>query len=127
MSFARAYLWFKSAPQFFWMGTAAAVAHPWTRSHGIRAASFGFSATANVTIASSRALLGTTLVRGGTTTLGGIAGGVATGYLVGSVAGTGISYALFGEEGAHDAIELYTGQVSFDDYMTTIWRAIEGH
>ena len=131
MGFAKAYLWFKSAPQFFWMGTAAAVAHPWTRAHGLRAASFGFRATANVTIASSRALLGTTLVRGGTTTVGSAVASVATGYLVGAVVGTGIAYSLYGEEGVSDAIELYTFQVSLGDYVSTvggaIWQTIEGH
>ena len=131
MSFSRAYLWYKSAPQVFWIGTAMAVAHPWTRSHGLRAASFGFRATANVTIAGSRALLGTTLVRGGSLTLGGgiakAVGSVTAGYVIGATVGTGISYAAWGESGMDDALQFYTGQVSFDDYVDTVWSAIEGH
>jgi hypothetical protein len=127
MSWSRAYLWYKSAPQVFWIGTAMAVAHPYTRSHGLRLASFGFRATANVTIAGSRALLGTTLVRGGATTVGGIAGGVAAGYAIGAVTGTGISYALFGQSGMEDALDFYSGQVSFKDYISTVAKAIDGH
>jgi outer membrane lipoprotein SlyB len=38
-------------------------------------------------------------------------GPFAVGYVAGAIVGTGVSYALFGEEGAQDAIDLYTGQV----------------
>jgi hypothetical protein len=105
-----------------------AVAHPWTRAQGLRAASFGFRATANVTIAGSRALLGTTLVRGGSATVGGaagrIVGSVVAGYAIGAVVGTGISYALFGQSGMDDALDLYSGQVSFTKYVDTVGSGI---
>jgi hypothetical protein len=46
----------------------------------------------------------------------------------GAVVGTGVSYALFGKEGAKDAVKLYTGQVPIlslapDSYLGTIAQA----
>lgn len=45
---------------------------------------------------------------------------ILAGYLIGATVGTAISYALYGDEGAADAIELYTGQVSASDYVNTV-------
>ena len=123
-SFAEWVLLQQNAPQYYWLATAGAIAHPTTRRYGLRMASYGIRASANVAIASSRALLGTTLVRGGTMTGGSAVGSVAAGYVLGAVVGTGISYAIWGDDGASDAIDLYTGRVSARDYFTTVGRGI---
>tara|TARA_R110001583_G_scaffold126826_1_gene278415 strand:+ start:254 stop:733 length:480 start_codon:yes stop_codon:yes gene_type:complete len=49
----------------------------------------------------------------------------AAGVIGGAVVGTGVSYALFGKEGAKDAVKLYTGQVPIislapESYLGTI-------
>jgi len=44
----------------------------------------------------------------------------ATGYTIGAVTTVFISDAIWGETGREDAIELYTGQVSWDDYWNTL-------
>lgn len=49
---------------------------------------------------------------------------VAAGYAIGAVVGTGISHALFGKAGARDAMEFYSGQVSFDQYFATVGEAL---
>jgi hypothetical protein len=58
----------------------------------------------------------------GTLALYGAAAGV--GYAAGAVVGTGISHALFGEAGARDALEFYSGQVSFDQYFEVVGEAL---
>lgn len=45
---------------------------------------------------------------------------LATGYTIGAVTGTVIAEYYWGEEGKRDAIELYTGQVSWDQYWNTL-------
>ena len=76
-------------------------------------ASFGARAHFNAV----RGVLGTTLARGGTITLGGaIATGVsaaALGYATGALVGTGISQLAFGEEGARTALDLYSSPKKF--------------
>lgn len=113
----------------YWGVTAAFVIHPTTRSVGWAMTKFGVRATGNVAIASTRALLGTTLVRGGTTTFGGALarGGaaVALGYAIGATVGSGISYAVWGEKGARDALDLYSGGVSVDEYFSTVGKALQ--
>ena len=52
------------------------------------------------------------------------ASAVAAGYAIGAVVGTGISHALFGEAGARDALEFYSGQVSFDQYFEVVGEAL---
>jgi len=101
----------RNAPQYYWLATVAAVAHPTTRSFGLRMGSFGIRASANVAFAGARALAGTTLLRGGSVTLGSAAGSVAAGYAIGAVLGTGISYAVWGDEGAKDALYFYSHPV----------------
>lgn len=49
---------------------------------------------------------------------------VMAGYAIGAVVGTGISHALFGEAGARDALEFYSGQVSFDQYFEVVGEAL---
>lgn len=120
----RAYVIAKEGPKAFWMATAAAIAHPRTRTAGLRMASYGIRVSWNVARASAGAALGTPLVKGGTTTIGGAATGVAAGYAIGATVGTGISYALFGEEGAKTAVDLYTGGVSPGQYISTVSSAI---
>jgi len=119
--FAKWYLAAQNAPKFYWMSTAAAIAHPYTRKTGLSMASFGIRASANMAVASTRALLGTTIRAGGTTTLGGAAatyaGALTAGYVIGSLVGTGVSYAVFGEEGATDALEFYTGRGDHQGYF----------
>lgn len=111
----------QNAPKFYWMGTAAALAHPATRKTGLTMASFGIRASANMAAASTRALLGTTIRAGGTTTLGGAAatyaGALTAGYVLGAVVGTGVSYHIWGDEGADHAIDFYTGQGDHEGYF----------
>ncbi len=116
--------WKDRVPQYYWIVTAAAVAHPYTRAKGLQMASFGVRATARIGFASVRALSTTTLVRGGSMTLGGAAaratGAVAAGYVIGAGIGYGISRHFWGEKGGRDAIAVYTGQVSRDQYISTV-------
>lgn len=49
-----------------------------------------------------------------------VLGPVAAGYAIGATIGTGIAYAGWGKHGASDAFDLYTGQVSFNQYVSTI-------
>jgi len=78
-------------------------------------ASFGARAHFNAV----RGVLGTSLVRGGTVTLGGAiattTSAVALGYTAGAVIGTGISQLAFGEEGAKAALDLYSSPAKFVD------------
>lgn len=83
-------------------------------------ASFGLRATARATVASSRAILGTTLVRGGTTTLGGVAGQAALAVGVPVAVGYGVSYAIAGKEGTSDFTDFLTGGVSPQEYYDAI-------
>lgn len=57
-------------------------------------------------------------------TLGGTAGvyaaAVGAGLLLGSIVGTGVAYAGWGKSGASDAVRLYSGQVSWDEYKSTV-------
>ena len=99
----------------FWGTTAGLIIHPTTRSIGFGMGKFGVRATANVTIASTRALFGTTLVRGGSMTLGSAVmvgtASVGLGYALGAVIGTGISQVVWGDEGAQDALYFYSHPV----------------
>jgi len=52
------------------------------------------------------------------------ASAVAAGYAIGAVVGIGISHALFGEAGSRDALEFYSGQVSFDQYFAVVGEAL---
>lgn len=52
------------------------------------------------------------------------ASAIVLGYTLGAVVGTGISQAAFGDEGAQDAIDFYTGGVSWNQYWDTVGSAI---
>jgi len=133
MSFSRWVLVAQNAPKVYWAGTAfllgAGLKSPSARTAGIRMASFGVRATIAVTWAGSRALFGTTLVRGGSMTLGGglarAGGAVVAGYLLGALVGTSIAYEFWGEEGRDQAIDFYTGQVSQDEIWQTYQAGYE--
>lgn len=126
--------------ELFWLYTAAAfgsgltrlalTGNPATLHHAARAASWGVRSHANAV----RAVMGTTLVRGGTVTAGSAAGlaasSIALGYTAGAVVGTGISQLAFGEEGAKTALELYMDPskfyedaiLGFGDNVEAIWE-----
>ena len=109
----------------YWYVTVAAIAHPATRKFGFRMASYGGRVTLNVARAGLGAAMSTPLSRGGTLTVGVVAKSVAAGYAIGALAGTGIAYAGWGKEGAKDAIDLYTFQVSPSEYANTVSHAIK--
>lgn len=78
-----------------------------TAQTGLKMVDFGVRAHANMV----RGVLNTPLSRARPLTLGqasvNFASGVAAGYAVGAVVGTGISYAAWGDEGAVLAADLY--------------------
>lgn len=118
-------------PKAYAYATVAAIAHPRSRAMGLKMASYGIRVTANVARAGAMAAARTPLTYGGPSA-GAVAsraavftGAVAAGYAVGAAVGTGIAYAGWGEEGASDAVALYTGQVSFSEYTTTVGTALE--
>lgn len=117
-----------------WLGTAAAIANPRTRALGLRSASYLTRVAVNASIGAMKGAAGTPLVRKGPTP-GQMArgagkkavtatGAIAAGYVIGATVGTGIAYAGWGKEGASDAIDLYTGQVSAEKYFTTVGNAL---
>jgi hypothetical protein len=114
-----------NADKAYWLATAVALGNPKTRSAGLKMASYGARVTFNMARASAGAALGTPLVRGGTSTLGGLATAATVGYVAGAAIGTGIGYAMDGKHGAGNAIALYTGQVSFDEYTDVVGNAIK--
>jgi len=109
------------------MSTTAAVAHPATRSIGLKMASYGIRVSWNVGRATTGAILSTPLTRGGTATIGGLAGAAIAGYGIGALVGTGIAYAGWGSKGASDAFDLYTGGVSPGEYFDTVGSAISSY
>ena len=102
----------QNAPQFYWMATVGAIAHPYTRAKGFQMASLGVRATSRMAVASSRALLGTTLVRGGSMTVGSAAAAVGAGYAIGATVGSLTAYSIWGDEGAQDALQFYAHPIS---------------
>ncbi len=117
----------QNAPKIYWMTTTAAAAHPTTRALGLKMASYGIRVTFNVARSGAVAFLSTPLVRGGTATVGGVAGAAIAGYGIGALAGTGIAYAGWGSKGASDAIDLYTGGVSPGEYFDTVGSALSSY
>jgi len=91
----------------------ALTGNPATLNTARSLASFGARAHVNAV----RGVLGTTLARGGTVTLGGAiatgASAAALGYTAGAVIGTGIAQASFGDEGAKAALDLYSSPAKF--------------
>lgn len=119
-----AYHFMSNVHKYYWYATVALTAHPYTRKVGLRMASYGARVGFNVARASAGAVLGTPLARGGTVTGGALLGAAAAGYVIGATVGTGIAQAGWGDEGRSDAIDLYTGQVSFDEYVDTVGYAL---
>lgn len=74
-------------------------------------------------MSAGRAALGTGKV--GSLARGGLA--VASGYAIGATVGTVIAYGMYGDEGARDALDLYSGGVSPSEYTNTVWDAIKDH
>lgn len=109
----------------YWYASVAAAAHPYTRKMGLRALSYGARVHLNALRAAAGAALSTPLARGGTFTAGGFLASAAVGYGIGAVVGTGVAYAMYGEEGAENAIDLYTGQVSAGEYFDTVGSALK--
>ena len=85
---------------------------PATARLGVRVAVIGFESSAVIRLAA----------RGGM-----YAAAAAAGYAIGATVGTGIAYAGWGSAGAKDALDLYTGQVDWDEYKSTVGAAIAGH
>jgi len=120
-------LWYlgSNIEEKFWQFTAATAGfgaaryaftgNPAQLRQAYHLASFGVRAHA----AAVRGVLGTRLVAGGAHTLGSAAAtglsAIAVGYTSGAVIGTGISQAIFGEEGAKQALDLYTSPGNFWD------------
>lgn len=96
----------------------------WVAPHAWRGAKWGGKAAlrggtrAGVSI--SRAALGTGRI--GTAARGGAA--LASGYAIGATVGTVIAYGMYGDEGARDALDLYSGGVSPSEYTNTVWDAV---
>jgi hypothetical protein len=59
-------------------------------------------------------------------TVGGTAGIYAAafgaGVFLGAIVGTGVAYAGWGSEGASDAVRLYSGQVGWEEYISTVGK-----
>lgn len=49
---------------------------------------------------------------------------ITAGYAIGATVGTGVSYALYGESGARDALDLYSGRVSPSQYAEIVGGAL---
>ena len=58
--------------------------------------------------------------RGAVATSAMYAAAIGAGYAIGATAGVAISQAVWGDEGAQDALDLYTGKVSWDEYWDTV-------
>jgi hypothetical protein len=115
--------------------TGLAIGYKPTRTLGLRMGSYGLRGAANLyrgaLLGRGPGMLGTTFIRGGSVSattaargVFGLAQGALVGYAIGSVVGTGIAYAAFGEEGARDALDFYTNP--FDvDYFSTVGGALK--
>lgn len=114
---------FQNMEKMYWGATAATIGSGLTRlaltgnPATLRFAGQMASLGARAHMHAIRGVLGTTLVRGGTTTVGGAlakgAASVAAGYAAGAAAGIGISRLAFGEEGMDTAIDLYSSPTTF--------------
>lgn len=68
-------------------------------------ASLGARLTWNTSAASARAFFGTTLVRGGTMTVGGAAAQASAAVAIPLIIGYGVSHAIAGDEGTEDYMD----------------------
>ena len=115
--------------------TGLAIGYKPTRTLGLRMGSYGLRGAANLyrgaLLGRGPGMLGTTFVRGGSVNaisaargLVGLGQAALLGYAIGSVVGTGIAYAAFGEEGAKDALDFYTNPFGVD-YFGTVGGALK--
>ncbi len=114
---------FQNMEKMYWGATAATIGSGFTRMAltgnpaTLRLAGQMVSLGARAHVHALRGVLGTTLVRGGTTTIGGAlakgAASLAAGYAAGAAAGIGVSRLAFGEEGMDAAIDLYSSPSTF--------------
>ena len=56
--------------------------------------------------------------------LGELLGAVIVGYALGATVGVGVSWLGWGNKGARDAFELYTGQVSAREYFSAVKQGL---
>ena len=118
-----AWYFFQNVEKIYWGATAATIGSGLTRMAltgnpaTLRLAGQMVSLGTRAHMHALRGVLGTTLVRGGTTTVGGAVAkataSVAAGYALGAAAGVGISRAVFGEKGMTAAVDLYSNPVNF--------------
>lgn len=106
----------KQAPSAWWIATAGTTGYglaKWAHTGKVPAslriggqmASFGVRVTWNTAMASSRAFLGTTIVRGGTMTVGAAAAQAAAAVAIPVILGYGVSHMIAGEEGTDDYMD----------------------
>jgi hypothetical protein len=132
----KAWLAFQNLETGYWTATAAA--------GGWGAAQYAFTGgTSGLVRARSMASYGvrahwaafrgvaqTPFYRGGSYTLGKASAAAMAGYMIGATIGTGIAYAMYGEQGSDTALDLYLPQFlggkSSDelDYFGTISRKL---
>lgn len=121
----------QNSAAYYIFATGVAIGNPSTRTLGLRMGSFGARASANwyrgALLGRGPGLLGTTLVRGGSLTMGRAAvlgGYTAAGVAAVVAAGYGASYLIGEKMGYEDATSDYTdfmtGKVSIGDW----WDAV---
>lgn len=109
--------WYLEGVSDFAVG--AAMAHPktspftkraatWTGQHVVRGSTWAYGSRAGLA------------VRGAVATTAMYTAAIGAGYVIGATVGVAISQAVWGDEGAQDALDLYSGNVSWDEYWTTV-------
>lgn len=121
----------QNSAAYYIFGTGVLIGNPKTRTLGLQLGSFGLRGSANwyrgAILGRGPGLLGTTLVRGGTMTLGrgallasgtaaGVAAIVGAGYVASHMIGEEMGY----EDATSDYTEFMTGRVSIVDW----WDAV---
>jgi len=121
-----------------WGLTTLGLTHGWIVGHVETAIVRGgpwlltglWNASNYVRLGSPLASGGRALLATGGSSAGGMGAGtavaaVAGGYVLGATVGTGVAYAFWGEKGARDALDLYTGKVSAKQYKTVVGGALK--
>lgn len=121
----------KNATEFYWMAASAALAHPSTRTTGVRMFSYGIRASAagarGAVLGRGAGFMGTTFVRGGTASLatsGALVGQALAAVAVPVICGYGLSYAINGDQGVDDFSDFLTLNVSPGNYYRTVSQAL---
>jgi hypothetical protein len=109
--------WYVEAGSELALGAASAhpVTSPYMKAAATRTGQFAIQHALRPAAARAAAATGTLALYGAA---------AGAGYAIGAVAGTGISHVLFGQAGARDALEFYSGQVSFDQYLDVVGEAL---